>query len=148
MLQPKLIPTYTGGNKRIDFILPSQNLLPHISKTGYLPFYEANDSNHRGLFIDLAESLIDNKVELTRPPKRNIGSKCKKQTIYNYKQTIHKQCEHHRIYERAEEIGIKSAFSPLTDELHRKLITLDEKMITNPNYASCGQLLQKVSETE
>jgi hypothetical protein len=94
------IPTYTRGSKRIYFIMTSQNLLPYVKKTGYLAFYEANDSDRRGLFIDLDEAIIDNKVELKRPPKRHIGSKSKKEIIYKYKQEIHKQCLKHKIEHR------------------------------------------------
>jgi hypothetical protein len=108
--------------------MTSQNLLPYVKKPGYLAFYEANDSNHRGLFIDLHEAIIDNKVELKRPPKRHIGSKSKKEISYKYKQDIQNQCLKHKIYERAEDIGIQSAFSPLTPELNKKIISLDEQM--------------------
>jgi hypothetical protein len=122
------IPTYTRGSKRIDFIFTSQNLLPYIKKTGYLAFYEANDSDHRGGFIDLEDSIIDKKVELKRPPRRNIGSKCKKKIIYRYKQEIHRQFCIHRIHERAEELRNQATCNPITPELLEKLIRLDNQI--------------------
>jgi hypothetical protein len=42
---------------------------------GYLSFYESNDSDHRGIFIDLEESITDTKVELQCPPKRYRNQK-------------------------------------------------------------------------
>jgi hypothetical protein len=86
---PCNIPTHTRGSKRIDYIFTSQNLLPYVKKMGYLSFYEANDSDHRGLFIDLNQNIVDKKVELVRPPERHIGTKCRKHIIYKYKQAIH-----------------------------------------------------------
>jgi hypothetical protein len=45
----------------------SQTLLPYITRLGYLPFYEANDGDHRGLFFDLDNSLIDKEINPQRP---------------------------------------------------------------------------------
>jgi Reverse transcriptase (RNA-dependent DNA polymerase) len=122
------IPTYSRGSKRIDFILTSQQLLPFIKRAGYLAFYESNESDHRGLFIDLDETLLDTTVELKRPPKRYIGSKSKKQIISDYKQYIHKQFQIHRIYERAEELGNHAAFYSITEEYLQKLNRLDKQI--------------------
>jgi hypothetical protein len=82
------IPTYTRGTKRIDFILASYNILPFVEKVGYTAFYDASESDHRGAFLELSDKIIDNKVELKRPKKLDIGSKSKKVDIYNYKQQI------------------------------------------------------------
>jgi hypothetical protein len=76
------IPTYSRGTKRIDFILTSHDLIPHINKVGYTAFYDASESDHRGAFIELSDKIIDNKIELKRPKKRQIGSKSKKEAIY------------------------------------------------------------------
>jgi uncharacterized FAD-dependent dehydrogenase len=56
------------------------------------------------MFMDISESILDTKVILTQPNKRHIGSKNKPDTIYRYKQYIHRQFVTHRIYEQAEEI--------------------------------------------
>jgi exonuclease III len=55
------IPTYTRGTKRIDFILASYNLLSYAKKVGYIVFYDASESDHRGAFIELSNGIIDNK---------------------------------------------------------------------------------------
>jgi hypothetical protein len=96
---PGAIPTYSSGRKRIDYILTSQALLPYISRVGYLALYESNLSDHRGLFMDISESILDTKVTLSRPTRRYIGSKSKQDTIYEYKNYIHRQFIIHRIYD-------------------------------------------------
>jgi hypothetical protein len=84
---PGPISTYSRGRKRIDYILTSQSLVQYISRVGY----ESNLSDHRGMFMDITESILDTKVTLSRPSKRQIGSKSKKDIIYRYKQYIHNQ---------------------------------------------------------
>jgi hypothetical protein len=96
---PGAIPTYSRGHKGIDSILTSQALVPYISRVGYLALYETNLSDHRGLFMDISESILDTKVSLSRPTKRHIGSKSKQDTIYEYKNYIHRQFIIHRIYD-------------------------------------------------
>ena len=98
------IPTYVRGTKRIDFILTSINILPFVSRMGYTAFYEVNESDHRGMFIDLSNKLLDNRVELRRPKKRLIGSNCKGELIYKYKERIHNLFNIHKIYEKAQRV--------------------------------------------
>jgi hypothetical protein len=83
------IPTYSRGTKRIDFVLTSYDLIPHVKKVGYTAFYDASESDNHGAFIEFSEKIIDNKIELKRPDKRHIGSKSKKDAIYKYKQEVH-----------------------------------------------------------
>jgi hypothetical protein len=82
---PGQLATYTRGKKRIDYIMTSQALVPYVSRVGYLAFFESNHSNHRGLFLDITESILDTKVRLIQPMKRNIGTKSKQLIIYQYK---------------------------------------------------------------
>jgi vacuolar-type H+-ATPase catalytic subunit A/Vma1 len=88
--------------KRIDFILSSHNLLPYIKKVRYTAFYDASGSDHRAAFIELSNDVIDNKIELKQPNKREIGSKSKKCDIYEYKQDIYKEFIKQNIYKEVD----------------------------------------------
>jgi hypothetical protein len=101
---PGQLPTYNRGEKRTDYILTSQALVPYISRIGELSLYGSNLSDHRGVFMDILEIIPRTKVSYTRPTKCHIGSKNKPNIIYQYKQYIHKQYINHLIYERAKEI--------------------------------------------
>jgi hypothetical protein len=90
--------------------------------------YEANLSNHRGMFLDITESILDTKVKLSRPTKRHIGSKSKPKTIYGYKQYIHKQFVLQRIYGRAENIKNLAEQGPATPELEKRINNLDKQV--------------------
>jgi hypothetical protein len=63
-----------------------------------------NNSDHRGMFIDNEESLIDNKVELTKLDNRNIGTQSVNTDIYNYKKCIDEQFREHKIYEKTQKL--------------------------------------------
>jgi hypothetical protein len=89
---------YAQGRKKIDYIFASQNL--------YIPFFEANDSNHCGLFIDISNAL--DKTKLQRSTKWMIGSKSKGSEIYEYKQEIDSLYIRHHLYEKVEEACVST----------------------------------------
>jgi hypothetical protein len=63
-------PTHINGSKCIDFILCTYNVLPFITKCGYVRFHEALDSDHRAIFCDISNNIfkthIPDKVEQIR----------------------------------------------------------------------------------
>ena len=61
------IATQSRGSERIDFMFGSPNLLPHIAQCGYLSFNQEIESDHRAMFIDLKNSIIDSKIKLCEP---------------------------------------------------------------------------------
>ena len=102
------IETFIKGTKRIDYILGTPNIIPYIKQCGYLPFQSGTISDHRGLFLDLCESLIDNKNIIIEQPKREIGLHCNMETTKKYKDYITKQFENHNIKKRSETLYDKS----------------------------------------
>jgi hypothetical protein len=121
--------TYTRGTKRIDFILSSCNLLPYVKKVGYTAFYDVSESDHRGTFIELSNDILDHKIELKQPKKREICSKSKKCNIYEYKQDIHKEFIKQNIYKDGD-ILYKLTMQPHYHEqyLTKKLNNIDHKV--------------------
>jgi cell division inhibitor SulA len=109
-------------------MLTSQSLVQYISRVGYLAIYESNQSDHRGMFMDISETRLDTKVILSRPTKSYIGSKSKQDIIYQYNQYIHKQFLIHRIYERADEIKKETEQGTATAELIKKFNILDQQV--------------------
>jgi hypothetical protein len=97
-------------------------MLKYIKNTGCLPFYMYNNSDHRGMFIDVSEELIDDKVELQKPTKRHIGTNSSGYDIFNYKKYIDNQFKIHRIYDKTN-ILVSSAI-PI-NELEAKLNKID-----------------------
>jgi hypothetical protein len=83
-----------------------------------------NNSDHRGMFIDISEALIDDKVELRKPVKLQIGTDCSHHDIFKYKKYIDTQFKIHRIYDKIH------AFTASTAPEHMKLKLLSTKSTT------------------
>jgi hypothetical protein len=96
--------TYSRGKKRIDYIFTSLALVPYASRVGCLELDDSNLRDHRGMFLDISESIVDTKVTLTQPTQSHIGCKSKSAIIYCYKTYIHKEFLIHHIYKRAKAI--------------------------------------------
>jgi hypothetical protein len=122
------IATYARGRKWLDYIFTSQALLPYIARLGYLPFYEANDGDHRGAFLDLDNSLMDKKIELQRPQQCYIGSSSKPRSIYKYKKDVDTQFKHHNIYRRAKAVFEQTFLPTLPSNFPKKLQSLDKQV--------------------
>jgi hypothetical protein len=90
---------------------------------GYLPFFEANDSDHQGLFIDISNAILDYKIEFKRPLKRMISSSSKGTELSQYKYKMDSQCELRGLFTKPEE-AFASTF--LTREAKTLPGTLDQ----------------------
>ena len=111
---PVTIPTFVNGKSRIDYVLGTPNILPYIKQCGYLPFNSGIISDHRGMFLDLCNSIIDNKTTYHDAPIREIGRHSTMEQTTKYKQYIVKQFEYHNIASRAEKLydRSKEKFTP------------------------------------
>jgi hypothetical protein len=124
------IPTYARGTKKIDYILTSASLIKYISNLGCLPFYMYNNSDHRGMFIEISESLIDDKIELKKPAQRYIGTNSPNYDIFKYKQYIDKHFKIHKIYDKIDTITSKEIpKKDLEIELNKLDQTITEIML-------------------
>lgn len=103
--------------------------MPHVTLIGILPFYQYVQSDHRGMFIDISNLLIENKVELQRPSRRYIGSKSPGSDIYHYKKYLHQQFVNHRIYKKFNEIFVLSHSTDQHDKIKPMLNKLDKQII-------------------
>jgi hypothetical protein len=103
-------------------------LIPHIKKVGYTAFYEASESDHRGAFYELSDKIIDNKIELKQPEKRQIGSKSKKEAIYRYKQEVHCEFTKQKIYQTVDIIVDLSHLNCEEVKMKRMLDNVDRKI--------------------
>jgi hypothetical protein len=119
------IPTYVRGSKKIDYIFTSESLVPYIHNIGCLPFYMYNKSDRRGLFLDISEDLIDDKIELKKPAIRQIGTNCSGNEIYLYKKYIDKHFHIHKIYEKTNNLPSVSNHTTKR-ELEKILNNLDQ----------------------
>lgn len=103
--------------------------MPYITNVGCNPFYLYTISDHRSLFLDFSNVLLDTKVVLKRPDSRYIGTKNEGIDIYNYKKYVHEQFNNHRIYEKSKNI-YEMSHQPANVSQVEKMIASVDKMIT------------------
>jgi hypothetical protein len=97
---------------------------------GYTGFFDANESDHRGAFIEIDNKLLDNRTELSQPKKREIGSKSKQADIYAYKQYIHEKVKEHRINTKLEAVEQMLAERKIPKDLEARLNSIDQQITT------------------
>lgn len=100
--------THISGSKRIDYTFVSPGLIPFIVRGGYLPFYHGFSTDHRAMFIDFHNDIIDGITELHCTPVRSIGSRSPKTEIQKYKQYIDDQFDKHRVYAKATDLHLRA----------------------------------------
>ena len=83
--------------------------MPYIRQAGCLAFYDDHlDSDHRGMYVDIDNILLDNTIENQRPPKRLIGTKSPQEDIIKYVINVNKQFLSQNIYKRSKALYDKS----------------------------------------
>ena len=102
---PHNLSTYSRGNKCLDYIFVSQNILPSIQQSAILPFNYAISSDHQAIYVDLdTQSLFGKPVSpLMSPPSRTLRSSNEKQSA-QYIETLHRLMEQHNVYGRMREL--------------------------------------------
>jgi exonuclease III len=50
--------TQARGSKRIDYMLGTRNIIPYITKIGYLPLNSGFDSDHRAIYADISPTIL------------------------------------------------------------------------------------------
>jgi hypothetical protein len=95
------IPTYARGATKIDHILVTPDLLPFVHASGFFPFYEGIDSDHRVLFCDLnlAGYLRGQVASIESPSARALDSRSPRR-VSLYKQKLYKHLQGHNVFNR------------------------------------------------
>ena len=119
--------THIKGQKCIDYLLLSEELLPSVIAGGYEAFNVRIVSDHRGVYIDVDESLFfGNKTRPpVGPPARVYNSKNPKMTK-EYFQHMDEHLEEHSWFERIQAlqtcIDTGQANHALAENLDRRRI--------------------------
>ena len=98
-------PTYSRGQRRIDYILCSKEIYPYIHKTGIEAFNQRIFSDHRGVFIDIKQDgLFDRDVSpIASSSGRDLQSKNANQVL-KYVATLSQLIAQHRLQEKLQTI--------------------------------------------
>jgi hypothetical protein len=97
--------THQNGSKKIDYLLCTRNVLNHVKRVGYLKYNEGIDSDHRGLFCDISNTINDNIENITPMRKiRMVGSNSTNKEGEAYIRKLDEYYNYHRIYEKSKEL--------------------------------------------
>jgi hypothetical protein len=131
-------PTHINGSKRIDYILCSPNLLRFVNKVGYIKFHEAMDSNHRAVFCDLDQSLLDaEKDDNLQQLECLIGTNSTNHEGEKYIRELDNFCKYHKLYDKAGIIYRKLKSNTLIDKQSiNKELNIIDKLLTEGMLAS------------
>jgi hypothetical protein len=66
--------TQARGSKKIDYMLGSRNVIPFIKNIGYVTFNDAFDSDHRAVFADISNSILEDPINKQQPRIRLVGT--------------------------------------------------------------------------
>jgi hypothetical protein len=125
------LPTQVKGSQRIDYMLGTTNLLPYISKCGYLPFHQDIVTDHRGMFLDIQIDMLDLTTICKAQPTRDISSQNKMKQTTKYKQYIIEQFDQHNISARASISYLQAPhITPETNGPYMKRLNKLDQQIT------------------
>ena len=114
--------TYIRGTQQVDYCFCTQSILPAIKGSGFLPFNDGHESDHRILWVDFhGPSLFGQKTAPVKPPpKRNLNSS-NPNTLKPYITNLGKLFTEHKILPRARQL--KADFEKRGELIRRNNIT-------------------------
>jgi hypothetical protein len=96
-------PTQQRGSKRIDYMLCSPNFLQFIDRIGYVHFNEGIDSDHRAIFMDVSETILENDCTIKPKKNRMVGTYSTNEGE-RYIRHLHNALKSHNVFNRLEDI--------------------------------------------
>lgn len=106
------ITTYANSkNRRLDYILGTNNILPFITNCGYSSFQSGIDSDHRACFVELNRTFTDGRARMHTPPKRVIGYNTNKREVLKYKNYITDKFTNGDVFSRAQTLSDRATLN-------------------------------------
>ena len=98
--------TYIGSvDRRIDFMFGCDQILNHLSRSGTLAYSEGPQSDHRGLYVDLALSFLQRPSwDTVTPTKSRALHTGNPELVEKYHSSMLEYYESHNMLARIEEL--------------------------------------------
>jgi hypothetical protein len=97
--------TYQRGQKRLDYMLCTSELLPAVTACGItMPFKILSPSDHRTIFVDFDTNLLFGSLplELASPKAKAFHSR-DYESSEKYIHTVNAYCAEHNLFQRSED---------------------------------------------
>jgi hypothetical protein len=122
-------PTQQRGSKRIDHLICSPNILQFIEKIGYVRFNEVFDTDHRTIFCDISERILETNHNIETKKVRMVGTNSTNEEGENYIRNLHHTIQCHNIFNQVnnmyESIKNKDLTTEEIQEIIHKLNIID-----------------------
>jgi hypothetical protein len=110
-------PTHVNGSRTIDFMFGTQNILPYIMKIGYPRFHELLDSDHRGIFCDISDTIMNEETAKENDQRiRMVGTNSTNREGSKYITGIYSHLKNNNIFGRVELLMQQVKQSAITEE--------------------------------
>jgi hypothetical protein len=95
-------PTQARGSKKIDYMLGTRNIIPYISRIGYVTFNDAFDSDHRAVFADISHSILEDPMNTANKRIRLVGTNSTNEEGERYMCHLYKYLVSEDIFNKVE----------------------------------------------
>jgi hypothetical protein len=118
--------TYIGSaDRRIDFLLGCDQVLQHLSRSGTLSYSEGQQSDHRGLYVDLDLSFLQRPAwDTVTPTKQHALYTGNPELVKKYHASMMEYYQSHNMVARIEKLS-NSHKSMSREALREELIKWD-----------------------
>jgi hypothetical protein len=124
-------PTHTRGSKKIDYLLGTRNIIPYISRIGYVRFHDAFDSDHRAIFADISNTILEDPINNDTKRIRLVGSNCTNEEGERYIRHLYRFLLKKNIFNKVADLHKAACENTMSkDSIMIKLNTYDN-IITN-----------------
>ncbi len=94
-------PTYSRGSSRLDYILVSHRIVPHVWRSGILPYNSFFLSDHWPCFIDIDGTQLFQSQTFPLAPSQRRGLQLYDPRItQKYEGNFNKQLEYHKLKDK------------------------------------------------
>jgi hypothetical protein len=97
-------PTHTRGSKKIDYLLGTHNIIPFITRIGYVKFHEAFDSDHRAVFADISNTILEDPIKPDTKRIRLVGSNSTNEESERYIRHLYNFLQKKDIFNRVADL--------------------------------------------
>jgi hypothetical protein len=128
-------PTYSRGSSRLDYILVSQRVVKHVTRSGILPYNSFFLSDHRPCFIDIdSESLFQSQTFPIAPAQQR-GLQLYDPRVVEKFEGLLKQVEYHKLERKINDHHQQSLTVIGSLDLHKEYETIDKLLGESMKYS-------------
>ena len=122
------LPSTRSNHRSIDHFLVSSSVIPHITRLGLIPDETGFTSDHAGLFLDVAPTILATKNNSIPPPKLRKLKLYNRIKVDQYIKYVLHQFDCHNIIEKVKDLHAYLKEHSFDSSVGQRLNALDEQV--------------------